>query len=274
MRIAAKTLIWTLWAVAVSPAWPETQARGSLTVSVAAPAYWCPYACDVTGPRSGFTVDIARAALESEGYKVVYENLPYDRALFEAKRGRVDAIVPAFRAEAPSFIFPSYAVSLTEYCFYVPQNEPHRYHGLASLENMRFVATSGYSYGAEMDAYISDNQGKRVTLIGGGDVSNRLRELVRRERFDALLDDRLLFESSQNREGLLNAGCLDERHAGYLALSPEDPDRSSAIAQAFERGFKKLQENGQLCRILENYGLGSDAVPGLGGEYCPPTHRR
>ena len=269
MIISAKSLIVAFLALTVSPAWSEIQAEGSLTVSIAAPAYWCPYACDAAGSRSGFTVDIARAALESEGHKVVYKNLSYDRALIEAKSGRIDAIMPTFKEEAPSFIFPSYAVSLTEYCFYVPEDEPRRYSGLDSIENMRFVATSGYSYGEDMDAYISNNQDERVILIGGDDVSNRLREIVRRGRVDALLDDRLLFEFSQNSVGLVNAGCLDGRHAGYLALSPEDPDRSNAIAQAFDRGIRTIREDGQLCEILGKYRLGAEVVLDLSGEYCP-----
>lgn len=269
MRLAAKALTGTFAALAFLPAWSEIQQQESLTVSIAAPAYWCPYACGVTGSKSGFTVDIARAALEYEGYRVVYKNLPYDRALREAQSGRIDAVVPAFKGETPNFLFPSSAVSLTEYCFYTPEEESWRYSGLDSLKNMSFVATSGYSYGEEMDAYIASNPDERVTLIGGGDVSNRLRELVRRGRFDALLDDRLLFESSQNRGGLVIAGCLEEHHAGFLALSPEDPERSRAIAQAFERGFMKLRENGQLCDILEEYGLGVEFVPGLNAEYCP-----
>ncbi|TYC57657.1 ABC transporter substrate-binding protein [Marinobacter sp. BW6] len=268
MKVAAKVLIGACWALALSPAWPNAPAGESLTISIAAPGYWCPYACNSTQPLSGFAVDIARAALESEGHKVVYRNLPYDRALLEVRAGRVDAILPSFKGEAPDFVFPSYAVSQTEYCFYVSGDEPRRYDGLNSLKDIRFVATSGYTYGEEMDAYISDHQGERAILIGGEDVSNRLRELVRRGRVDALLDDRLLFESGQNRVGLVNAGCLDERHRGYLALSPEDRERSNAIAEAFDRGFKKIRKDGQLCGILENYGLGIDFVPDLNGEYC------
>ena len=268
MIVTAKSLIGAFLTLIISPAWSEIRAEGSLTVSIAAPAYWCPYACDVSGSRSGFTVDIARAALESEGHKVVHKNLPYDRALVEAESGRIDAVMPTFKGEAPNFVFPSSAVSLTEYCFYVPEDEPRRYSGLDSIENMRFVATSGYSYGEDMDAYISNNQDERVILIGGDDVSNRLREIVRRGRVDALLDDRLLFDSSQNSVGLVNAGCLEDRHAGYLALSPEHPGRSNAIAQAFDRGIRTLREDGQLCKILAKYRLGAEVVLDLSGEHC------
>jgi len=270
MKWGAGTILWICWALAVFPAWSEPRVDESFTVSIAAPAYWCPYACDRAGLHSGFTVDIARAALESEGHRVVYRNLPYDRAIVEARSGRIDAIAPTFKGEAPGFIFPSSAVSLSEYCFYVPEDEAFRYHGLESLENMRLVATSGYSYGEEMDAYISRNRGESVTLISGEDVPDRLRELVRRERYDALLDDRLLFESGQNNPGLVNAGCLDERHPGYLALSPQDVERSKAIAEAFARGIENIQADGQLCGILEKYGLSAEFVPELKGENCTP----
>jgi polar amino acid transport system substrate-binding protein len=91
---------------------------------------------------------------------------------------------------------------------------------------------------------------------------------VRRERYDALLDDRLLFEYSGSSVGLVNAGCLNERHSGYLALSPKDRRRSSAIAEAFERGIKNIREGGQLCEIVEEYGLGTEFVPELNGDYC------
>ncbi|WP_150910358.1 substrate-binding periplasmic protein [Marinobacter halotolerans] len=276
MKVAAKPLAVTLaWlALALSPAWSQSQTGESLTVSIAAPAYWCPYACDSNKPLSGFAVDIARAALESQGHTIVYRNLPYDRALLEARKGRVDAILPTFKGEAPGFIFPSHAVSKTEYCFYVPEDDPRFYGGLESLEGIRFVATSGYSYGEEIDEYIADRQGKGVILIGGEDVPNRLRELVLRGRADALLDDRLLFEYGNERVGLVNAGCLDEHHRGYLALSPEHPERSNAIAAAFDRGVEKISQDGRLCGILEDYGLAIEYVPDLNGDYCPPAERQ
>ena len=272
-NIAASVLVGLCWALMPLPAWSETQDNASLTVSIAAPAYWCPYACDMNESRSGFTVEIARAALESMGHQVVYQNLPYGRALFEVKNGDIDATIPTFKSEAPRSIFPKDAVSLTEYCFYVPEDESWRYTGLESLDNIRIVATSGYTYGESMDAYIAENLDEGVTLIKGSKIPNRLRKLIRRERFDALLDDRLLFESSQNATGLVNAGCLDERHAGYLALTPENPDRSNTIAQAFEHGLRNLRASGQLCRILQKYKLSPKFVPGLDRDDCSSDHQ-
>lgn len=268
MRRLVRSLV-PMWCVlAVAPAWSDAPARGRLMVTIAAPDYWCPYACNAAGARSGFTVDIARAALESRGHEVVYRNLPYDRALVEAKTGRIDATMPTFKGEAPDFIFPSHAVSLTEYCFYVSQGNDWRYQGLESLSSIRFVATSGYTYGQEMDNYIIEHQDSRATLIRGSGVSGRLRELVQRGRYHALLDDRLLFESGENRSGLVNAGCLDERHPGYLALSPESPERSENIARAFELGMEDIQKSGELCEILDRYEFGAEFVPGVEKGFC------
>lgn len=267
---AAAYLTFVYSTLAVPSAWSETRAGQPLTVSIVAPAYWCPYACEVTESGRGFSVEIAQAALESAGHNVEYRNMPLERALFEVRKGRFDAALPVYKDEAPGFTFPEHAVSLSEYCFYLPEETSWRYKGLESLNQIRFVATSGYSYGQSIDSYITANLEKSVALIQGENIPGRLRKMVSMDRYDALLDDQLLFESSQSSNGLVNAGCLNERHAGYLALSPENPDRSGEIAKAFDRGFERIRANGQVCKILEKYGLRPHFVPDLDSKDCPP----
>lgn len=268
-RALAVNLIGLLWSLPAWAAGSEVPARESLTVSVAAPAYWCPYACEAADKTHwGFAVEIARLALEASGHDLVYRNLPYDRALVETARGDVDAIIPAFRGETPDFIFPRHAVSVSEYCFYVSGGEPWRYDGPESLDSIHFVATSGYSYDEAIDAHIAANLDLGVTLIKGDNIPRRLRDLVRMGRFDALLDDRLLLEASENDVGLVNAGCLEERPTGYLALSPQHPERSNAIAQAFDRGIAEIRADGRLCTILDKYGLDAEFVPGVEATDC------
>ncbi|MFY3775376.1 type 2 periplasmic-binding domain-containing protein [Marinobacter salsuginis] len=266
--LPATCLIWMYGALSATPSWSEPQPTEALNVSIAAPAFWCPYACDKNEPRWGAAVEIVRAALASGGHNVTYQNSPYERALFEVRIGRIDATVPTFKGEASDFIFPKHAVSSTEYCFYVSRDETWRYSDHESLGNIHFVATSGYTYGQVLDAYISENLEQSVTLLRGENIPDRMRRMVRMKRVDALLDDRLLFEFDKNNKGLINAGCLPERHPGYLALSPKTPDRSKAIAEAFDRGFERIQANGQLCQILEKYGLSARFVPHLDAKHC------
>ncbi len=266
--LAAACLVWLYGALAAMPAWSEPQLEEGLNVSIAAPAFWCPYACDKNEPRWGAAVEIARAALAAAGHKVTYQNLPYERALYEVRKGRIDTTVPTFKGEASDFIYPEHAVSSTEYCFYVPWDETWRYTGLELLGDIHFVATSGYTYGGILDAYISANSERNVALLRGENIPDRMRRMVRMARYDALLDDRLLFEFDQDNNGLINAGCLPERHPGYLALSPKMPDRSKTIAEAFDRGFERIRANGQLCSVLEKYGLTTRFVPHLNEEHC------
>lgn len=159
--------------------------------------------------------------------------------------------------------------SSTEYCFYIAEDKSWRYAGPDSLDGIDFVATSGYSYGKKLDAYIATHREKSVALIQGEDIPERLQQMVRMGRYDALLEDRLLFEPGQSSDGLVNAGCLEERHSGYLALSPQNPDRSRTIAEAFDRGFERIRANGRVCEILRDYGLSAHYVPNLGEEDCP-----
>ncbi|MDX1636107.1 MAG: transporter substrate-binding domain-containing protein, partial [Marinobacter sp.] len=251
--------------LAAVPAFAEPVGKADAVVSIAAPLYWCPYACDATTARWGYTVEIARAALQTMGYQVTYRNLPYDRALLNLQTGRIDATIPTFKGEAPGVIYPDHPVSLSEYCFYVETDESWRYRGVDSLTAIRFVATSGYTYGAEVDAYIAEHLDSRVDLIRGQDIPHRLRRMVQAGRFD----DRLLFESSgQDDEGLVNAGCLEERHHGYLALSPHNPERARAIAAAFDRGLERARADGRLCAILEKYGLETRFQPVVDPEDC------
>lgn len=264
----ASCLIWIYGLLAAASAWSEPKLEAGLNVSIAAPAFWCPYACDKNEPRWGAAVEIARAALAAAGHNVAYQNLPYERALYEVRKGRIDATVPTFKEEASDFIYPKHAISSTEYCFFVPQDETWRYTGLELLGDIHFVATSGYTYGKILDAYISANSEQRVTLLRGENIPDRMRRMVRMKRYDALLDDRLLFEFDRDNEDLINAGCLPERHLGYLALSPEMPDRSEAIAEAFDLGFESIRANGELCKVLEKYDLSARFVPDLNEEHC------
>lgn len=213
-------------------------------------------------------MEIVRAALTAVGHRVTYQNLPYERALYEVREGRIDATVPTFRREASDFIYPNHAVSSTEYCFYALRGGNWRYTGLEILSKIHFVATAGYTYGQILDAYISANLERSVTLLRGENIPDRMRRMVRMARYDALLDDRLLFEFDQDNEDMINAGCLPEHHSGYLALSPEMPDRSKTIAESFDRGFERIRENGQLCMALEKYKLTTRFVPHLNEQHC------
>lgn len=233
-------------------------AEGDATVlRVAAPAYWCPLSCEAGRGHDGFSVDIARAALAREGVALEYQNLPYGRALAEVRKGKVvDAVLPAMKDEAADFVFASEPAAVLKYCFYVERDNPWTFEGVRSLGDVSLVASAGYRYGAEIDAYIARERGVRVSLLTGELLPNRMIRMVLSERADAMLDDVTLvgfaLRSGPFRDSLRQAGCVSETFPAFLAISPGRGD-AEALARKFDRGVRALRESGELQRILDRY---------------------
>jgi len=241
---------------------PAVSAQSPKAISIVAPKFWCPFACDANSPQHGFAIEIARAAFLEFGITVNYTNMPYDRALLEVKKGvMVQAVVPTFKEEAPHFIYPNNATSATEYCFYVKENSGWHFTDYSTLNKIRFAATSGYIYSPKMDAYIAQHANKTngvVYLLKGEDVPTRMFKMIIKGRYDAFLEDTRLIDflrSSGKLAGLKKAGCLDIINYGYLALTPSATFPSRQMAKYFDEGLLILRKSGKLKEILDKYGV-------------------
>lgn len=230
------------------------------TIHIAAPSYWCPYACSADQTLKGFAIDITIAAFKAVGIDVNYSNAPYDRALIDVKSGKLDGVGPTFQKEAPGFVFPTHAISTTQYCFYTAHSS-WQYTGIESLEDVRFSATSGYAYSPKMDQYIANQKNKNVSLLRGEDIPNRMYQMLKTKRIDAILDDTRIIEymmsTKEITSRLKQAGCLDSLGHGYLALSPRFLRRSLFLAEQFDIGYTKIKTQGKVAKILKRYGITS-----------------
>ncbi len=241
---------------------PSVSAQSPKAISIVAPKFWCPFACDANSPQQGFAIEIARAALHEFGINVKYTNMPYDRALLEVKKGvMVQAVVPTFKDEAPNFIYPKSATSATEYCFYVKQSSRWHFTDYASLNTIQFAATSGYIYSPKLDDYINQHANKSngaVYLLKGEDISARMFQMIMKGRYDAFIEDTRLIDYLQSNgelAGLKKAGCLDIINYGYLALTPNEKFPSDQVAKYFDEGMLILRKSGKLKQILDKYGV-------------------
>jgi len=257
-QMRAVTLGLLLFALLTSP----VSAQSPKAISIVAPKFWCPFACDANSPQQGFAIEIARAAFLEFGITVNYTNMPYDRALLEVKKGvMVQAVVPTFKEEAPHFIYPNNATSATEYCFYVKQNSGWHFMDFPDLKNIRFAATSGYIYSPKMDAYIAQHTEKttgRVYLLKGEDIPIRMFQMIINGRYEAFLEDTRLIDflrSNGKLAGLKKAGCLAVINYGYLALTPSKVFPSKQMAKYFDEGMLILRNSGKLKEILDKYGV-------------------
>lgn len=248
---------WGLACVAAACAAAQA-AETAPRLRVVAPAYWCPFSCQSGGEHDGFAVDIARAALARQGIQLDYTNMPYDRALLEVRAGASrDAVVPAARDEAPDFVFPSEPASAIKYCFYARPGSTWRYTGVASLQRLSLVASSGYRYGEGVDEFIRAHAGTSVTLLTGDEQPDRMIRMVLAGRVAALLDATQMIGYTmqrQHRPGeLQSVGCLEGVQYGYFAISPAHP-RAREFARRFDDGLRALRASGELRRILARYG--------------------
>lgn len=248
------SLLSLLWAL-------STQANPVRAITVVAPKFWCPFSCEANTAREGFVIEIIKKAFKESNIEVIYSNMPYERSLLEVRAGRIDAVAPTFKAEAPDFIYPKQYVSINEYCFYTRFDSSWSYDGINSVKRISFVATSGYSYNRDIDEYIANNIGKTesVLLLKGHRITERMAGMVKYKRFNALLEDTGLIDfmrfTTNHGEDLIKAGCLEPTLRGYLALSPKQENKSTALSLTFDKGMKALKERGTIQLILNKYGI-------------------
>ena len=74
-----------------------------------------PYSYEDNGKITGMAIDIVAEALESQGYKIAVELLPWSRVLTSAKRGKIDGVIMIFKnKERQAYYIYSQEVLLPE----------------------------------------------------------------------------------------------------------------------------------------------------------------
>jgi len=68
---------------------------------------WPPFNGVPDSQNEGFIVDVAKAIFEKNGIHIVYEILPWKRAVEMTREGLNNGIIGATKTEAPDFIFPA-----------------------------------------------------------------------------------------------------------------------------------------------------------------------
>lgn len=235
----------------VSGAW-----AGSLIV---ASDEWCPYNCGPGDGREGYAVDILRAIFEPAGIAVDYRIMGWERALEEARRGHVAAVIGADREEAEGFVFPKEEIGVDYFAFFVRTGDPWRYMGPRSLLGRHLGIPAGYGLAPDIEAFY-DAHGKEIDIYRASREKPALHnlQLLVEGRLDVVADDAQVVCYIAHSEGLLGsieyAGYDGDHVKLYIAFSPADP-MSLSHAALFDKGMKALRASGRLARLLDGYGL-------------------
>lgn len=220
---------------------------------------WCPVNCAIDAKSRGIFVELAEQIFAESGIEVEYRVVNWARAVHDARRGKLGALIGAGVQDAPDFIFTASAPGVSRMCFYALRGGSWRYQGLESLQGVRLGAINGYSYGAELDLYLRTHHDLAQVQLMTGDhaLLSNLRKL-RHGRIDVLVENAWVMQallSARYLHGeIAEVGCRRPDIPIYLAFAPGLAD-SARYAQLFEQGLQRFREDGRMDELLRRYGV-------------------
>lgn len=204
----------------------------------------------------GFVSEIVSEAFLHEGIEVEYGFYPWIRSLELARIGQWDGTIGWAKTEEreKDFYFSDEPIwTATAVFFYLASTE-FEWEKMEDLKEYRIGASSGYSYGKEFDSFAEEN--KDLIEYTAEDINNFKKLLAGRiDVFPMDIDVGLYIVNKYFRNDSkfirTHLKILDKRPQ-YLLLSKKNPDNAIFI-ERFNRGLKKLKENGKEEKILKIY---------------------
>jgi polar amino acid transport system substrate-binding protein len=226
---------------------------GELKVLQSASDPWPPF-IDPQNPKEGLSLEIARAAYKTQGYKVDHSYKPWARAIALLKRGETDIIVNTWMTEErKSYLMYSDTYTANEVKFIKLATDPFEYNGLESLKGKRIGTVRGYGYG---DAFTNSKSFKRDEVAN---LHINIKKLIA-GRIDLTLEDEIVARVliAQKDIHLLEQisftkNSLSKKNM-YVTSGLANPHHKEYI-EAFNRGLKVIKSNGTYDRIMQQYGI-------------------
>jgi polar amino acid transport system substrate-binding protein len=221
---------------------------------------WCPMNCKESAEKPGYMIEVTRHIFQKKGIQTEYQIMPWARAIIEAEKGNINAVVGAFRNEAPGFIYPKEELGLISNAFFSTHDTNWLYQDIDSLSSIRLGIIKGYDYGKSLSQYIeiNTNSNRLVILTGNNNVLSRAVNMLLAHRIDVLVESDVVFWYRVNQLGLSkqvkHVGQASEPIKAYIAFSPVNKN-SIDYAQILSDGILEMRKNGDLERILLKYGL-------------------
>jgi polar amino acid transport system substrate-binding protein len=192
------------------------------------------------GP-SGVLWEISRDVIESMGYDLTLEFVPWKRAqrlvLTNARDGIIGIGLTAKRETM--FRFPGEALLVSETAVYTTQEQTFEYEDLDSLKGMRVGVSPGYTYSSEIKAATHFEQVDMPSIDSG-------LQMLLLGRIDVMLANRYVVGIQAERLGVADRIKAAEKPVSggpvYLAFSPETPEEFlEAFSSALER-YKNAED--------------------------------
>lgn len=215
---------------------------------------WPPFN-DHSLPNNGLASDLVQQALHQAGYRTVYSEAPWERAVLGLKRGEHDVLINAwFSDERTLFGHFSQPYLFNRIRFIQRKGAEIAFTQLADLYPYRIAVVRGYAYSPEFD---HDEHLQRVGVKGFESAARMLHA----GRVQLALEDEWVARYHLGRE---LAPLRDELEFLPTALSENglhilvrlSHPRHAEIAARFDQAIQAMQADGRYAETFRRHGMG------------------
>lgn len=212
----------------------------------------------------GLASEIITKAYEAEGIEIEIQFYPWKRCELMLRNNQLDAIFPYVKTDEREKIYgfsdPVVVIRLS--FFYLKDNIAKlEYNSLEDLKKYSFGGVLGHFYKEEFD-----KAGLNVEYVGSEE--HNLKRLLK-GRVDVIPmintigwylinknhpEDYYRFASVDYNWHIISGKKSAEEYASKLMVSQATP-KANKIIQAYNRGLKKIKQNGEYKKILAKYGV-------------------
>ena len=209
---------------------------------------WAPYLSKDL-KHYGYMSHIVSEAFAEEGIEVEYVFLPWKRGFEDAKEGKFQgSLIWGYNDDrAKDFIYSDTVAELGTSLFY-NKSKPIEWNEATDLKKYRMGGVIGYAYGIEE----LEKQGILKIERIGKDVGNYKK--LAAGRLDIVLEDTEVGHESINKLGMadkLAAHPKTLKSRKYSVIISKKAPNAQALVDAFNRGLKKLVDDGRYQKYLE-----------------------
>lgn len=214
---------------------------------------WPPFV-NPKDPTGGLSLEVIRAALQTQGYRIQMTYVPWARALSDVREGIVDILPDTWRiADQATYLAYSEPYATNEVRFIARKSDPFEFDGLESLKGKKIGTVKDYGY---QDAFIDSNLFVREEVP---DLMTNIRKLLA-NRIDLTLEDPIVatYIMDVADPGLRAQVRFSKKSlstvALHLSVGIKNP-RAREILAAFNRGLSTIKSNGIYQRLFAKYGI-------------------
>lgn len=222
---------------------------------------WCPYNCTPNTSHPGFIVEAVDTIFKQAGHELVYQLLPWKRAVEDTRKGKYNGLI-GFGRKVDGFINTEMPFGLSEEVFFVRSDSDWRYNTIDDLRTPGVIGyPNGYRYTPDIDQYLAHSS--NVSIVSGTQPLEQLIKLIMTHRIDTFPENRMVAEyymSHHRLKDMLKIAGSFHKTQLYVSFS-EKSANFERNAQLLSEGIIDLRKSGRLAEILLKYGINDWHTP-------------